>query len=228
MKKFVETDKYGQLYIDRIFFESYFPVLFSCQNDVGEVFICVCAQNNESGCKWLIGKTERKSIVRMLKDEITIRELFLKYSSGRISVDYVNGEYATEYNNSDWNEDSIYLPKEGSYIMAEEGEFDEDISYFLSFSQIHLQYDTDFYNDILSAAEQYVDAAASLGNMMISSTMVSMLKSFGEFCIDLSMKTEKYDSHEKYQVVFDNSFNASADDWSLIVSAGDNSIADAA
>lgn len=228
MKKFVETNKYGQLYIDRILFESSFPVLFTCQNDVREVFICVCVRNNESGCKWLIGKTEGKSIVRMLKDEITIRELFLKYSSGRISVDYVNGEYLTEYNNSDWDEDSVYLPKEGSYIMAEEGEFDEDISYFSAFGQVYLHYDTDLYNDILSAAEQYVDAAASLGNMVISSTMVSRLKSLGKFCIDLPMKMEKYDNHEKYQVVFDNTFNASTDDWSLTVSVGDSRMADAA
>ena len=33
MKKFIKTDKYGELYIDRILFESYFPIIFTCKND---------------------------------------------------------------------------------------------------------------------------------------------------------------------------------------------------
>lgn len=130
MKEFISTDKYGKLCIDRIFFESYFPIIFTCKNESDDIFICVCCQNNDKGCKWLVGKTDGTSIIRMLKDEITIREMLCKYSSGKISVDYVNGEYRIEYGNSDWDEDSIYLPKEDSYMFAEEGEFDDDIAYF--------------------------------------------------------------------------------------------------
>lgn len=123
MTEFICLEEYGKLYIDRILFESYFPIIFTCKNENGEIFICVCCQNNEKGCKWLLGKTDGISIVKMLKDEITIRELLLTFSSGKISVDYVHGEYAVEYNNSDWNENSIYLPKKDSYMFAEEGEF---------------------------------------------------------------------------------------------------------
>ena len=54
----------------------------------------------------------------MLKDEFTLRELVRGYSSGRISVDYIDGEYRVEYNNLDWNEDSILdWPKEDSYMF---------------------------------------------------------------------------------------------------------------
>lgn len=237
MKKFVETDKYGQLYIDRILFESYFPVLFTCQNSAREIFICVCCQNNAEGCKWLVGKTEGKNIISMLKDEITIRELFLERSSGKISVDYVNGEYTVEYNNSDWNEESVYLPKKGSYIAAEKGEFDEDILYFSALNSVY--YDTNLYRyvskasatvskDGLSVAEIPNNAATVFGNIMIPSTIVSTLEFVGKFCIDLSLKSKKYETQETYDIVYDSSFNAAKNDLGVVVNTNDSSMADAA
>ena len=143
MQEFVNTEKYGKLYIDRILFESNFPIIFTCKNDADEIFICVCCQNNIKGCKWLVGKTDAINIIRMLKDELTLRELVRGYSSGRISVDYIDGEYRVEYNNSDWNEDSIYLPKEDSYMFADEGEFADDISYYSTL--IKVCYDENYY-----------------------------------------------------------------------------------
>lgn len=56
----------------------------------------------------LIGKTNGINIVRMLRDEITIRQLLTEYSSGRISVDYVENEYSVTYNSLDWDEESIF------------------------------------------------------------------------------------------------------------------------
>lgn len=47
MKKvFYETQKYGKLYIDKILFETYLPILFTCKNDMNDIFICVCCQDN--------------------------------------------------------------------------------------------------------------------------------------------------------------------------------------
>ena len=82
----------------------------------------------------------------MLKDEITIRDLLLNFSSGKISVDYIDGKYVVSYGNSDWNEDSIYLPKKDSYMYVEEGEFDDDIIYFSV--DDHINYDKESYIDI--------------------------------------------------------------------------------
>lgn len=132
MKKFIKLDRYGQLYIDKILFESYFPIIFTCINDNKDIFISVCCQNNEKGCKWLLGKTNAKSIVQMLQDNITVRQLLLEHSIGKISVSFVGNEYIVAYNNSDWDEDSSYLPKIDSYMYAEDGEFKEEIDYFLS------------------------------------------------------------------------------------------------
>lgn len=139
MKEFIRLDKYGQLYIDKVLFESYYPIVFTCVNEEKNVFICVCCQNNAKRCKWLLGKTNGISIARMLRNEITIRQLLLEYSSEKISVDYDGNGYVISYNNSDWDERSPYLPKEDSYMYAEKGEFDDEIDYFLSIHNHEIQ-----------------------------------------------------------------------------------------
>lgn len=88
MKKFITLNKYGELYIDKILFETYFPIIFTCKNENNDIFICVCCQCNENGCKWLVGRTNGSFIVRMLQNEITIRQLLLDCCTEKISVDY--------------------------------------------------------------------------------------------------------------------------------------------
>ena len=68
---------------------------------------------------------------RQRKGLRTVRQLLLEYSSGKISVDYGKNGYVITNNNSDWNENSPYLPKEDSYMYAEDGEFEDEIHYFL-------------------------------------------------------------------------------------------------
>ena len=86
MRKFVKTEKNGTLYWDKILFESVYPILFTCKNDKNEIFVVICCQNNATGIKWLVGKTTPDNIVRMLCDEITIRELITTYSTGQFSI----------------------------------------------------------------------------------------------------------------------------------------------
>ena len=90
-------------------------------NDNRDIFISVCCQNNEKGCKWLLGKTDGISIVNMLQDKITIQQLLLEHSSGKISVDYV----------------------ENTGYAADE-EFEDEINYFLSLSCC-MSYDRECY-----------------------------------------------------------------------------------
>lgn len=132
MQKFVKINNDIQLYIDKIFLQSYFPIIFTCKDDKNNIYMCVCCQNNEKGIKWLVGKTDAKSIIKVLKNEITILEALLHNSTKYISITYINGKYNIEYDNSDWNKNSKNLPKKDSYIYADEGEFDEEIKYFLS------------------------------------------------------------------------------------------------
>ena len=87
MKKvFYETQKYGKLYIDKILFETYLPILFTCKNDMNDIFICVCCQDNENGKKWLISETDGKVIVELLQNKLSIREAFLKNVGLKLSI----------------------------------------------------------------------------------------------------------------------------------------------
>ncbi len=238
MNEFVNTDKYGKLYIDRILFESGFPIIFTCKNDFNEIFICVCCQNNDKGCKWLVGKTDGMSMIRMLKDEITIRETICKCSSGRISVDYVNGEYKIEYNNSDWNENSIYLHKDDSYMFAEEGEFDDDIAYFSTLIQVC--YDISYYKNVSKTVETinkeselvpdvFNELMIMSGNINVSGNIVNTFEVTGKIHISSSTDTKNYMNPVKYKLIFDNSFNTSINDnISIKLAAADDSLADAA
>lgn len=152
MKEFINTDRYGKFYYDKILFEAQYPIIFSCKNEYGEIFIGVCCQYNEQAHRWLLGKTEPTNIVRVLRDEMTIRQLLTEYCSKRMSVAYMNGAYVMDYHSDDWEKDSIYLPKKDSYMWAEPGEFDEEIEYFLSIKN-NLDYEPDSYINILEKNE---------------------------------------------------------------------------
>ena len=239
MKEFIKLDKYGQLYIDKILFESYFPIIFTCINDNKDIFIGVCCQNNEKGCKWLLGKTDGISIAGMLQDEMTIRQLLLEHSEGKISVDYAEkAGYVVAYNNSDWDVDSSYLPKKDSYMYAEEGEFENEIKYFSSLNDC-ASYNKEYYKcaletlgtiskEIEPMTEKMAVLASAIGTISIPSEIVSTLKVFGKMCTNLAINTEKYTNHESYKSVYNEFFSVVSEDLSIKLESEDNNYADAA
>lgn len=239
MKEFIKLDKYGQLYIDKILFESYFPIIFTCINDNKDIFIGVCCQNNEKGCKWLLGKTDGISIAGMLQDEMTIRQLLLEHSEGKISVDYAEkAGYVVAYNNSDWDVDSSYLPKKDSYMYAEEGEFENEIKYFSSLNDC-ASYNKEYYKcaletlgtiskEIEPMTEKMAVLASAIGTISIPSEIVSTLKEFGKLCTNLAINTEKYTNHESYKSVYNEFFSVVSEDLSIKLESEDNNYADAA
>ena len=121
---------------DRILFEGAYPILFTCKNENDDLFLCVCCQFSGGIKKWLIVKSSANTIIKMLKDEITIRDAFMEADATNrysvVSTDY--NSYTVEVNNlDDWNETySIFLPTYGCFMDVEDGEFDEDLEYFNS------------------------------------------------------------------------------------------------
>jgi hypothetical protein len=146
MKEFITTEETGTLFIERILFEAYYPILFSCTNEKKETFICVCSQNCADSKKWLIGKTEPISIIKMLRNELTVRDLFQKHTSCKIFAEYKNKEMNYIFVD-DWEDDNVYLPKKESLIDAEPGEFDDDIQFYED--KENLLYDPENYHKII-------------------------------------------------------------------------------
>lgn len=188
MKKFILTENNGMLSIDRILFESYYPILFTCKNEFNDTFICVCCQHNQKGIKWLIGKTENACIVQLLKDKITIRDLLLNKTSDKICVDYIDEEYIINYP-SDWKEYGEDLPKEDSYMYVEPGEYDEDIAYF-SENEV-LSYNADEYEKIVdttslpSEPKFVIDECLSLFSVPFDNNIGCSNIDFNEIILEL-------------------------------------------
>jgi len=124
-------DKLGQLMIDKIFFETNYPILFTCVNEKNDLFLCVCCQNNIDAQKWLITRTTAGIIVDMLEDKITLREAFLQYRDVQyVVIDDYSDITISNGDEEYWNDNSIYLPDKGEYIEAEDGEFYEEIRHY--------------------------------------------------------------------------------------------------
>lgn len=148
MNEFVKIPNYGLLKIDRVIFEAAYPILFTCLNEKSELFLSVCCQNNDKGKKWLISKTSSNTIIKMLKDEMTIRDAFLADPDCRITVNRCKDETDVCFDNEeDWSENSIYLPKKGEYLEADPDEFCDEIAYYQREKAISY---TENYRDMMS------------------------------------------------------------------------------
>ena len=134
MKPFMKIDKLGELRIDVVLFESYYPILFTCLNENNDLFLCVCCQSNKEGRKWLITKTTPNIVVKVLKNQLTVREAFLMFPQIQFTIfDDAQKVLINEKNELDWDEEkSISLPDKGEFLDAEEGEFDDEILYYES------------------------------------------------------------------------------------------------
>ena len=210
MEKFVKINRYGQLYIDKVIFESTFPIVFSCLNDNKDVFIVVCCKRNKDEIKWLAGKTDGHSICRMLKDEITVRQLLVNESEGRITINYSNDCYSCEFDNEDWKENSIFLPKEDSYMYADEGEFDEEIRYFSSLEVF--DYDSNKYQNITKISD-----GLKLYSESIELVLKSFLSDLGEISVDSKIvKTLDLCKKLVSNVAFDHAYEISTDEFTIL------------
>lgn len=141
MKDFMKIESIGTLKIDRILFESYVPILFTCANEKNDTFLCVCCQANEKGKKWLITRTSPQIIINLLKDKITIRDAFLAFKDVQITV-ISNGDETQiiKQDEENWNpETSRSLPSKGEFMEAEEGEFEDEIRHYEQMLQNKLE-----------------------------------------------------------------------------------------
>lgn len=194
MRKMSNTFKlgiYGELVTDKVLFEANYPILFTCKNEKDDLFICVCCQNNAFGKKWLLTKTTEKLIIDMLKDKISIREVFLRFSECRISI-YAGDEYIVKENEeADWGENSIFLPKKNEFMEAEPGEFDDEIDYYQKilikkqknmsgsvYDEIVIE--TQSFSRTLEPVIEMLSAFPDLNSQMVSSQVVQTLKVINE------------------------------------------------
>lgn len=184
--RFISLPEYGQLYIDRVLFQAGYPVLFTCADTARDLFICVCCQNNEQGVKWLISRTKPAEIVKLLENELTIRDIFTNEPTERFSIDSAGNEMKIVKNDSDdWAEDSIFLPKADEYMDAEPEEFEEEIRYY---RQYDLKYTS--VNEGSVSMSMILDSASSI-IQILSEEVLGTADILGELVDTFSSEVEK-------------------------------------
>ena len=129
-EKFLKVpEPVGQLYYDCILLDGDEPVLFTCTNDNKELYYCVCIYNVLGAQEWLITRTTPVWMCRLLKNRITMRRAVTLTGKIWFAKEHKNGRIRWEYKDVDKFPDD-YLPTDGVYMDADEGEFDEEIAHY--------------------------------------------------------------------------------------------------
>lgn len=129
MIKFIKTKETGTLIVDRVLFETFIPILFVCENENKELFICVCHHTQNDQRSWLVAKTTADLIIQLLTDKITLRQIFTTDPTIRLTITKTNKKTDIYHNEDDWLEYSPKLPAE-AYLDADGDEYAEDIAYY--------------------------------------------------------------------------------------------------
>ncbi len=114
--------------LDKILFESKYPVLFTCKNGE-DVYLFICCLVNSEKIQWIGSKTTYENLIKLLRNEITIRKAFLNVTNEKIVIEY-NGEKVNYSVKKATDILENMLPTSGEYMDAEDGEFDEEILEF--------------------------------------------------------------------------------------------------
>ena len=131
MDSFKNIEPFGNIYMDKVLFETYEPILFTCKDTNNHLFLAVCCTSNNIMKKWLITYVDLKCLIELLTDQITIREAFLFETEHKYTVILENEKCTCIKNDlQDWATQSSFLPSAGEYMDAEDSEFEEELQYF--------------------------------------------------------------------------------------------------
>lgn len=129
---FKNTKLFQNIRMDIILVESKYPVLFTCK-DKNDTYLFVCCTVNSKIVQWIGTKIKCETLVMLLKNEITIRDAFLKDYVEKFLIEYDGVEKAiSERIIVEYMLLKDLLPTEGEYMDAEEDEFEEEIEIFSS------------------------------------------------------------------------------------------------
>lgn len=125
---FRKIPKFKDIVLDRILFESKYPVLFTCKND-NEVYLFICHCVNSERIDWIGTRTTYDNLINLLENKITIRSAFLNVTDDKLMIEYDGKNVSYIQKKAEELPDAI-LPTMGEYMDAEEGEYEEEIAEF--------------------------------------------------------------------------------------------------
>lgn len=116
------------LKMDTVLFESKYPVLFTCNID-RDIYLFICCMVNGQFVNWIGTKTDYKTLIQLLKNEVTIRDAFLAITDEKIMINYDGKEPVADIVKKNRVPMEL-LPTVGEYLDAEGDEYTEEIAKF--------------------------------------------------------------------------------------------------
>lgn len=123
-----KVDGFSEVRIEKVLFESNYPILFSCTLNE-KVFLFICYTANSTSMKWIATETTYENLISLLKDQITIREAFMNCSNTKFMISY-DGSKTECYKCLATDIPDYILPTNGEKMDVEEDEFEQEIIYY--------------------------------------------------------------------------------------------------
>lgn len=121
--------KEHRLYLDLVLVEFQYPILFTCLDEENNMYIATCFHTDAKEKEWLIADTEPERVRELLRNEITIRDIF-PAGGGTVYLAAKNRgmehPQVKEYRASGVPEE--IFPTPGMFMDADDDEFQEEIS----------------------------------------------------------------------------------------------------
>ena len=111
----------------------------------------------------MVSKTFSSRILKLLKNEISIRQILTENPDARVTVEEHLGKISIKYGDAqDWAENSIFLPKVGEYLDGDPGEFDDEMEYYcikdsISYSSKYVQKISETLHPLQGQYEIFLD-----------------------------------------------------------------------
>lgn len=130
------TGYFQNLKLDTILFESKYPVLFTA-SDEKKIYLFICCLVNAAGAKWIGTETDYGILIKLLKNQLTIRDSFLAGAKKKLMAEFSAETGKTTCIPTEIRDiPGAFLPTKGEYMDAEDGEYAEEIAVFTRRSKL--------------------------------------------------------------------------------------------
>lgn len=127
-KVFSNVPRFKNISLDKVLFESKYPVMFTCKND-NDIYLFICCLVNSNSIKWIGTKTNYDILIAMLENKVTINNAFLSVTDEKIVIEYNSDKVTYSILKSDDIQKDL-LPTAGEYMDAEDDEYIQEITEF--------------------------------------------------------------------------------------------------
>lgn len=121
------TDKFPTLYMDMVFVESIHPILFTCTDEDGRLYICSCCYSSGYKCIWIVSETTPNKVISLLQNECDIWDMFGDGEYVTVVTQHNGSKYPEIQFLSPKNVPVEFLPTKGYGMDTEDGEFEEEL-----------------------------------------------------------------------------------------------------